>query len=165
MPESSPTSTTSRQYKHLKPFTFIFYPYIFSFVTFGSFWSAVICPAWRYWAIAVMEYECHLGGDIFLHRHCATTYSTERTEQEGAIIGRTRLPLSDLSYPDMLWQSINRPLKKPYGVRMPQTRPLLSSLKKTIFKTTEKSSPSDYLVLIGCFDFMQNLNKSFLLAT
>jgi len=24
-------------------------------------WNAVICPAWRYWAIAVMEYDCHLG--------------------------------------------------------------------------------------------------------
>lgn len=66
----------------------------------------------------------------FLHCHCATTNSTERTGQEGIVIGRTCLPWSDLSYPehgDMLWQSINRSLKKPGGVQMPQTRPLLST--------------------------------------
>lgn len=89
-----------------KHFTFILYPYVFSFVTSRSFWNAVICPAWRYWTIAVMEYECHLGGDVFLHCHCAATNSAEHTGQEGNVIRRTYLPRSDLSYPRTQWHDL-----------------------------------------------------------
>lgn len=136
-----------------------------------SFWSAVICPAWRYWAIAVMEYECHLGCHIFLHCHCVYD-QFHWVHRAGGHCDRDDMFAPEWSlYPehdDMLWQSINRPLKKPYEVQMPQTRPLLlnTSSRKNIFlyKTTEKLSPSDKLVLTGCFDFMENLNKSFRLV-
>ena len=88
-----------KDYERLKAFTFLFYPCAFSFVISRSCWSAVICCVGRYWAIAVMEYDCHLRGDIFRHRHWATTDSTERTGRRAPWPGG-RLARSGRSYPE-----------------------------------------------------------------
>lgn len=104
-----------------KHFQFILYPYGFPFVALRSAEGAVICPAWRYWAIAVIETRPSSsagGGSEWrgwrgVHRRrCAATDSAELAGQEGAAIGTTCFAPESSRSPSApsaaIWQSISR---------------------------------------------------------